>query len=228
MYSRSALESSRSTPGRSPLPATVGSRTGSREPAACRRARRSRRASSMTAVSVLPDRCASSFASASTSSSRLMVVRMHQIIQACHQYASADVDCESPQVAQTPFHQNCGAVVRHLTTSQDSVLRTRRFAGPGTSAVTWSGARIGSAARAGRHLVGGSPRPDRLATRLSTPASGCPGQRLQLKSYRRRSSAYCSQATSGLPRAGQCHPVVPIDQPTARFGRQRVADRDDR
>ena len=124
MYSRSALESSRSTPGRSPLPATVGSRTGSCEPAACRRARRSRRASSMTAVSVLPDRCASSFASASTSSSRLMVVRTHQIIQACHQYAYAGLDCASPRVAQTPLHPNCGAVVCHLTTGRDSVLRT--------------------------------------------------------------------------------------------------------
>ena len=159
MYARSALESSRSTPGRSPLPATVGSCTGSCKPAACRRARRSRRASSMTAVSVVPDRWASSFASASTSSSRLMVVRMHQIIRACHQYANADVNCESPRVAQTAFHPNRGAVVRYLTTSQDSVLRTRRFAGPGTSAVTWSGARIRSAARAGRHLVGDLPDP---------------------------------------------------------------------
>jgi hypothetical protein len=45
----------------------------------------------VTAVSVLPERWASSLASVSTCLSRLIVVRTHQSIQLCHQYVTCKV-----------------------------------------------------------------------------------------------------------------------------------------
>jgi hypothetical protein len=85
--SRKPAESSRWTPGWRPLPSTVGSCVGVGASVASRRARRSRSASSMTAVSVRPVCWASALASARSRSSRVIVVRTHQSIIPSHQYA---------------------------------------------------------------------------------------------------------------------------------------------
>ncbi len=76
MRSSNAAESSRSTPGRSLLPAKTGCLTARCRGRRSRLASDSRTASSMTEFSVLPERAASTFSRASSSSSSRMVVLM--------------------------------------------------------------------------------------------------------------------------------------------------------
>ena len=85
MRSSRPAPSSRSTPGRSWLPANVGSFNFGLERSRRWRASDARRASSTTELSVLPERAAISFASARSWSSMVMVVRMHQSVLRSHQ-----------------------------------------------------------------------------------------------------------------------------------------------
>ncbi len=87
--SREAV-SSRSIPGRTPLPRTVVSLTGPARLLAFRRLSTPRSASSMTEVRVRPDSAASFFASANTASSSRTVVRMHQDISIEHKYVKQE------------------------------------------------------------------------------------------------------------------------------------------
>lgn len=85
MRSSNAAESSRSTPGRSLLPAKTGSLAARCRGRRSRLASDSRTASSMTEFSVLPERAASTFSRASSSSSSRMVVLMHRSMRTAHQ-----------------------------------------------------------------------------------------------------------------------------------------------
>jgi len=84
--SSSDVLSSRSTWARTPPPLTVFNRTGLDFVRTFRRASDSRNASSITAVSVLPDSAACLLAWARRCSSSRTVVRMHQSMQDAHQY----------------------------------------------------------------------------------------------------------------------------------------------
>lgn len=84
--STNAALSSRSTPGCSPSPANVGSSVGGRFPDSVRE-KELLTASPTTSLSERPSLAARSFASASKSSGRSTVVRMHQSVAVMHQDA---------------------------------------------------------------------------------------------------------------------------------------------